>query len=63
MSEDFKKEEVIELAERIYINRIRMNNVVNEHYTENDAKKAIQEAMIFRKIEKEIFGEEEHVEK
>ena len=57
MCTDFKKEEVVDLAERIYINRIRMNNVVNEHYTENDAKMAFQEAMIFRKIEKEIFKE------
>jgi hypothetical protein len=55
MSDDFKKEEVVELAERIYINRIRNNNIVNEEYTKNDAKMAFQEAMIFRTTEKEIF--------
>jgi len=57
MSDDFKREDVIWLAERIYINRIRMNGVVNEQYTESDAKKAFQEAMIFRKVEREIFKE------
>jgi hypothetical protein len=59
MSEDFLREEISELAARIYINRIRMNNGVNERHTENDAKKAFKEAMIFRKVEREIFKEEE----
>lgn len=59
MSDNFEREEVIDLAERIYINRIRMNNVVHEQHTESDAKKAIKEAMIFRKVECKIFKEKE----
>ena len=51
---DFKREEVIELAERIFIHAVQgdeMSIVTMEIYARN----AIRAAMIFREEEQELF--------
>ena len=58
MSEDFKKEEVIKLAEKLFVQRAGERTIISDSQILNEAKKAIKQAMIFRKAEREIFGEE-----
>ena len=57
MSDDFEKDEVIELAEKIFALRVDIEQA--DRFIEAQAKKSIKAAMLFRKVEKEIFEENE----
>ena len=61
MSDNFEREEVIELAERIFLILSSWRSNITDENTEQDAKKAIRQAMIFRKVEREIFEENKDV--
>ena len=54
MSEDFKREDVVDLAEKIFVKRIYLGGQ-SDNDIEKQAKEAFKSAMMFRKIEKEIF--------
>jgi len=52
---DFKREEIIELAEQIYCYTVKFG-YTKDTYTQY-AKKAIEMAMVFREAEQEVFKE------
>lgn len=54
---DHRKQEVIHLAEQIFIRKCAMHDVGTETM-DRYARQAISAAMKFREVEDEIFGEE-----
>ena len=57
MNDDFEQEDVIDLAERIFIKNVSFENT---HATlTREARHSIQAAMVFREIQREIFCEKD----
>jgi len=57
MSEDFEQEDVIDLAEKIFIENVSISNI---HSTiTREAQESIQAAMIFRQVQLKIFKDKD----
>ena len=55
---DFKREEIRELAELLFVHKVAQDNDLSHNIAEVYAKQSIRHAMTFRMMEDKVFGAE-----